>query len=124
MPQSVKEQALGCWSAATTPRRARAKLVEKGAGPEEAAAVAGRMVELGYVNDANYASMVARHYAARGFGPGRVRDELRRRRVPREYWDDALGQLPDDGEAAYRCLCAGCAAARPLRESCARPPPR
>ena len=64
------------------------------------------MVELGYVNDANYASMVARHYAARGFGPGRVRDELRRRRVPREYWDDALGQLPDDGEAAYRCLCA------------------
>ena len=60
-----------------------ARLVEKGFGEEEAAAAADRCVELGFINDENYAAMVARHYAARGFGERRIREELRRRRIPR-----------------------------------------
>ena len=83
-----------------------AKLVEKGFEASEAAAAAGRCVELGFVNDENYAAMVARHYTARGFGERRVLEELRRRRVPREYWDAALEAVPDDADGAYRCLCA------------------
>ena len=107
MPQSVKEQALRLLERRDYGRdELAAKLVEKGAGPEEAAAVAGRMVELGYVNDANYASMVARHYAARGFGERRIREELRRRRIPREHWDTALDAVPGDSDSAYRCLCS------------------
>ena len=83
-----------------------AKLVEKGFEVPEAAAAADRCVALGFVNDENYAAMVARHYTARGFGERRVREELRRRRVPREYWDAALEAVPDDEDGAYRCLCA------------------
>ena len=83
-----------------------AKLMEKGFEASEAAAAVGRCVELGFINDENYAAMVARHYTARGFGERRVLEELRRRRVPREYWDAALEAVPDDADGAYRCLCA------------------
>ena len=71
-----------------------AKLVEKGEDPAEAEAVSERMAELGFVNDENYAGMVVRHYAAKGYGRARIREELRRRRVPRELWDAALCELP------------------------------
>ena len=79
----------------------RAKLVEKGAGEEDAAAAARRMAELGFINDANYAAMVARHYSAKGYGPERIRAELRRRKLGRELWDGALGAAPDSAGAAY-----------------------
>ena len=81
-----------------------AKLVEKGEEPEAAEQAAQRMVELGFVNDENYAGMVVRHYAAKGFGRQRIREELRRRRLPRELWDAALEELPDQTETADRLL--------------------
>ena len=64
---------------------------------ERAEGVADRLTELGLLNDAEYARTVARHYAARGFGPRKLRDELYRRGVPREHWEDALGELEPDG---------------------------
>ena len=47
---------------------------------------------LGLLNDGEYAKAVARHYAAKGYGPRKIRDELYRRGVPRESWEDALLQ--------------------------------
>ena len=67
-----------------------AKLMEKGDDPDSARAAAARMAELGFVNDENYAAMVVRHYAAKGYGRARIREELRRRKLPRELWDAAL----------------------------------
>ena len=81
-----------------------AKLVEKGEEPEAAEQAAERMAELGFVNDGNYAGMVVRHYAAKGFGRQRIREKLRRRRLPRELWDAALEELPDQTETADRLL--------------------
>ena len=83
-----------------------AKLVEKGASPSDAEAAVARMVEYGFVNDENYAAMVVRHYAAKGFGPARIREELRRRRLDRELWDAALDAAPENSEAAYRLFAA------------------
>lgn len=83
-----------------------AKLVEKGASPSDAEAAVARMVEYGFVNDENYAAMVARHYAAKGCGPARIREELRRRRLGRELWDAALDAAPENSEAAYRLFAA------------------
>ena len=81
-----------------------AKLVEKGDDPDSACAAAARMAELGFVNDENYAAMVVRHYAAKGYGRARIREELRRRKLPRELWDAALEELPDQTETLYRLL--------------------
>ena len=83
-----------------------AKLVEKGASPSDAEAAVARMVEYGFVNDENYAAMVARHYAAKGYGQARIREELRRRRLDRELWDAALDAAPENSEAAYRLFAA------------------
>ena len=82
------------------------KLVEKGAERADAEAAAARMVEYGFINDENYAAMVARHYAAKGCGPARIREELRRRRLDRELWDAALDAAPENSEAAYRLFAA------------------
>mgnify|MGYP004485464413 CR=1 FL=1 len=80
------------------------RLVKKGADPQEAQETAQWLADLGAVDDAAYAGVIARHYAASGYGPGRVRQELQKRGVPRELWDDVLAQLPDSTDAIDRFL--------------------
>lgn len=75
------------------------KLVEWDAGEEEAAAICDRMEELGFLDDAAYAAQVVRHYSQKGFGERKLRDELYRRGVPRELWEDALAHTTDPAGA-------------------------
>ena len=82
------------------------KLVQKGADPKSAAACVRWLLEQRLLDDESYAAAVARHYAARGYGPGRIRQELSRRGVPRDYWDEALGQRPDNTEKIDRLIAA------------------
>lgn len=63
---------------------------------EQAEGVADRLADLGLLNDGEYAHTVVRHYAAKGYGPRKIRDELYRRGVPREYWEDALEEREPD----------------------------
>ncbi len=82
----------------------RQRLERKGAEPDEAANLADRMEELGAVNDGVYAGVIVRHYAAMGYGCGRVRQELYRRGIPKELWDDALSELPDASDAIEKFI--------------------
>ena len=43
------------------------------------------------------AAALARHYSRLGYGPARVREKLYEKGVPRELWEDALEELPEDG---------------------------
>ena len=75
------------------------RLVEKGESEGDAAACVEYLLGLHFLNDADYAAMTVRHYAAKGYGARRIRDELYRRKVPKELWDEAMEQLPEqDGE--------------------------
>ena len=80
------------------------KLSRKGIDLDTAEEAADWLESLGAVDDAAYAGVIARHYAASGYGPGRVRQELQKRGVSRELWDDALSQLPDSADAIDRFL--------------------
>lgn len=72
---------------------------QKEALREWAEKVADRLTDLGLLNDEEYARTVVRHYAAKGYGPRKIRDELYRRGVPREYWEDAMEERqPDDSQ--------------------------
>ena len=82
------------------------RLVKKGTDPQVAEDTAQWLEELGAVDESAYAAAIARHYAAMGYGPGRVRQELQHRGVPRELWDDALARMPDPEEAIDRFLTA------------------
>ena len=80
------------------------RLVQKGETSENAAETVQWLVELRLLNDAEYAAMCVRHYAAKGFGPGRIRNELYRRGVPRALWDEALEELPEQDDEIDRLL--------------------
>lgn len=75
------------------------RLVQKGSVEEDAAAAVEWLEDLGAVNDEEYVAALVRHYSARGYGPLRIREELRRRGVPRELWDNALEERSDSSEA-------------------------
>ena len=80
------------------------RLGRKGIAPDTAVEAVDWLESLGAVDDAAYAGAVARHYAAGGYGPGRVRQELQKRGIPRELWDSALAQLPDSAAAIDKFL--------------------
>ncbi len=73
------------------------KLREKGAGEAEARYAAEWMEAIGAIDDAAYAAALVRHCAGLGYGPARVREKLYEKGVPRELWEDALEELPEDG---------------------------
>ena len=80
------------------------RLVEKGESEAHAAAVVSRLLELRLIDDGEYARMLVRHYAAKGYGVRRVKDELYRRKVRRECWEDALSEMPESDDTLDRLL--------------------
>ena len=80
------------------------KLQEKGASEAEARYAAEWLEAIGAINDADYAEVLVRHCADLGYGPARTREKLYEKGVPRELWDEALDQLPDNGEQIDRFL--------------------
>ena len=74
------------------------RLVKKGSDETDAQAAADWLEDIGAVNDASYAASLVRHYGGRGYGPARVREELRRRGVDRALWDEALEEMPETAE--------------------------
>lgn len=69
-----------------------------------AESVADSLENLGLLNDEQYARDVVRWCGEKGYGERRVRDELFRRGVPRELWDEALEGRPDSDGAIDRFL--------------------
>ena len=80
------------------------KLTEKGATDEEAAEVADWLCSLGVIDDERYAGLVVRHYTRKGYGPRRIKEELFRRGIDRELWENSLAQLPDADDTVYHLL--------------------
>lgn len=74
------------------------KLTQKGETEENAAAAADFMERIGAVNDEEYSKAIVRHYSKKGYGAARIKQELSRRGVPREMWDEALCELPEGDE--------------------------
>ena len=84
----------------------RTKLAQKGAAQADIETVVALCLDYGFVNDEEYAGMIARHYATMGYGPGRVRTELQRRGVSKDLWDDALAEMPSNTDTVDRLLAA------------------
>ena len=73
------------------------RLQERGASEAEARYAAEWLEAIGALNDAEYAASLVRHYSGMGYGPGRIKEKLYEKKVPRELWEDALEELPKDG---------------------------
>ena len=70
------------------------KLTAKGESPEDAQSAVEQMVKLGFIDEEEYAGAIVRRYSSQGYGPGRIRQELFRRGVPKELWQQAVEQAP------------------------------
>ncbi len=96
------------------------KLTAKGTPPETAEQTADWLEQIGMINDADYAGAIVRHYSARGYGVLRIRDELYRRGIDRDLWDDALTNMPDMDDKAYAALRAKLGGIKPDKKQLAR----
>jgi regulatory protein len=53
------------------------------------------MEDLNLVDDGRTARLVVERCAAKGYGLSRAKQALYEKRIPKEYWDDALEDYPD-----------------------------
>ena len=75
-------------------------LEEKDCQPEQAAEIADWLEDMGLLDDRRYAADVAELYVRKGYGVRKIRDELYRRGIPRELWDEALSQIQEEDSAS------------------------
>lgn len=107
MKRQTRKQALRMTGArAMSHKEITDRLVRRGGTQEDAEDAADWLEKLGVVDDAAYAGMIVRHYASRGYGLAKAKQELFRRGIPRDLWEDALAELPDEEEAIGRLLAA------------------
>lgn len=87
-------------------RELRTKLAQKGLDADTADYCVAWITEHGLIDEERYAAAVVRHYAGKGYGEGRVRQELQRRGIPRELCDGALEAMPAGNDRLDRYLAA------------------
>ena len=80
------------------------RLVSKGETPDNAELCADWLCDMGLINDRSYAASVVRHYAAKGYGVSRIKQELKRHGIDRALWDEALEELPEQDDYIERFL--------------------
>ncbi len=82
----------------------RDRLTQKGCSEEDIQTVTKLCVDYGFLDDGEYACMIVRHYSGKGYGPQRIKLELRRRGVDLEYWEQALEEMPEGTETIDHLL--------------------
>lgn len=97
---ALRERALSILSRRSYSRgELRLRLLEKSEDEEAVDEVIDWVEKIGLLCEIDYAKSIVRHYAAKGYGAYKIRDELYRRRLPKTMWDEALAELPDTQEA-------------------------
>ena len=96
---SAKMRAVRIVSAASVSRRdLQARLVRKGEDPQQAKEAVAWMEDLHLVDDRATAEQVVSSCISKGYGLARAKQALYEKRIPKEYWDEALADYPDQTE--------------------------
>ena len=77
----------------------RDKLLAKGHDEEAADYALAWLTERSLLNDMLFAESVVRSYTRKGYGAARIRQMLYAKHIPRELWDEALAELPEQDDA-------------------------
>lgn len=96
---SAKMRAVRIVSAASVSRwDLEARLVRKGEDPQQAKEAVAWMEDLHLVDDRATAEQVVSSCISKGYGLMRAKQALYEKRIPKEYWDEALADYPDQTE--------------------------
>ena len=74
------------------------RLVRKGEDPQQAREAISWMEDLHLLDDRNTARSVVRSCIGKGYGLQRAKQALYEKRIPKEYWEEALADYPDQLE--------------------------
>lgn len=80
------------------------RLVQKGESPRQAQQAVAWMEELHLVDDRETARQIVSRCAAKGYGLVRAKQALYEKKIPKEFWEEALEDYPDQTEAILAFL--------------------
>ena len=102
---SAKMRAIRIVSATSVSKRdLQQRLVRKGEDPEQAAEAVAWMEDLHLLDDRNTAEQVVHSCISKGYGLQRAKQALYEKRIPKEYWEEALTDYPDQMDKILRFL--------------------
>ncbi len=80
------------------------RLVRKGEDPHQAEEAVAWMTEMHLVDDSETARQVVGHCVSRGYGLARAKQALYEKKIPKEYWQEALRDYPDQFDSIVSFL--------------------
>ena len=96
---SAKMRAVRIISATSVSKKdMESRLVRKGEQPAQARQAIGWLEELHLLDDARTAEQIVHSCISKGYGLSRAKQALYEKRIPRELWEDALSDYPDQKE--------------------------
>ena len=96
---SAKMRAVRIVSASSVSKRdLEQRLGQKGEDPEQARQAVDWMSDLNLLDDARVAEQVVARCISKGYGLARAKQALYEKKVPKQYWGEALENYPDQEE--------------------------
>ena len=96
---SAKMRSVRIVSASSVSRRdLEERLVRKGEDPQHAKEAVAWMEEMHLVDDRNTAEQIVHSCISKGYGLARAKQALYEKRIPKQYWEEALEDYPDQNE--------------------------
>ena len=93
---SAKMRAVRILSATSVSKASlQQRLIQKGESKHDAQQAVQWMAEMNLLDDEKTAQQIVGHCIAKGYGLSRAKQALYEKRIPKEYWDDALADYPD-----------------------------
>ena len=74
------------------------RLIQKGEDPGQAKEAVSWMADLHLVDDRKTAEQVVSSCISKGYGIQRAKQALYEKRIPKEYWEEALADYPEQAE--------------------------
>ena len=96
---SAKMRAVRIVSASSVSKKdLEQRLVRKGEDPQQAKEAVQWMEDLHLVDDRATAEQVVHSCISKGYGLARAKQALYEKRIPKQYWEEALAEYPDQWE--------------------------
>lgn len=96
---SAKMRAVRIVSASNVSKRdLEYRLIHKGEDPKQAKQAVEWMSDLNLLDDARTAEQIVQKCIHKGYGLSRAKQALYEKRIPKEYWEDALAEYPDQSD--------------------------
>ena len=96
---SAKMRAVRIVSASSVSKRdLEQRLIQKGEDPGQAKAAVAWMEDLDLIDDRKTAEQIVSRCASKGYGLARAKQALYEKRIPKQLWEEALADYPDQSD--------------------------